>query len=134
MFRQILKIDVTDAKHLTHTFRVPAHQISEVMYIPWYEVSTIGLSTMSIESKKEGKQRIFTVKITFVADSFPLDHLDCVCFRLMTVRRKSYLVGDARPPYCLIETTENFPGRMAESSQKQYTVTWKSLLPPVLFG
>lgn len=133
MFRQILKIDVTDAKHLASVFRAATHQAQANSYVPWAEIPTIGLSSMSVESKKDGKQRIYNVKITFVADSFPLNHLDRLCFRVLTVERKLYLVGDIRPPYCLIETDENYPGRMAESSRKEYTVTWKSLLPPVLY-
>lgn len=101
------------------------------MYIPWYQICTIGLSSMTIDSKKEGKQRIYTTKITFIADSFPLDHLDALCFHLKTVHGESFIVGDYKAPYCLVETSENFPDRMADSSQKQYSVTWESLIQPV---
>lgn len=131
-FKQILTVEATSAQHLIRTIRAHKYGLLEQMYIPWHRVCTIGLSSMTIDSEKQGKQRIYTTKLTFVADDFPLDHLDGLCFRVMTVQRFHYVIGDSRKPYCLIETSENFPSRMSDSSQKQYTVTWKSLLPPVL--
>lgn len=129
LLKQIKKVEIIEAKHLTNSTIVGNSCIILEIYRPFDDLDTIGLSSVESSDKIESKARIYTSKLTaLLAEKIKVGNRK-LCFRVTTVSGEQFLIGTDKSPYPIITFTETYPNSPAAKCGCTMTVTYSNTIP-----
>ena len=100
--------------------------------VDFIEIAIHELVGVSIEDSYENNQKIYTTTASFsTCCKHPFTYRR-MAFRLTSVDGKRYMIGTNSRPYPIIKEKNPFPEKVADSTLKTVTVSWKSLFPMLL--
>lgn len=133
MLRYITKVECCNCLHLANIIALPEkHMAICNSYLPFAEVPTVGLSSLTTEEDVSNGTRTHksTLKSTvctfLVQDTSSLQPL---AFRLTDVEGRQYLLGQNDRPYPLITQSLSAPDKSSEKSIITLTVELQGSIP-----
>lgn len=90
--------------------------------LPWERIDIQTPARMSINSKIDGKNTLFTAQLTFRTCE-EIDDRGHWAFRIQLANGKGMVVGTQLRPYCVIQVQQTMPDNMTDSQLNEVTVT-----------
>ena len=126
--KNIVRVEIIDISLLQGTRIV--NMASAVLDTPFLAFEKINVNVPAhceISDAIEDGERIYTSKLSFkAAEGIPKER---VAFRITAADKSQYLIGTDEKPFPIVLSKANLPGSFSETSQTEYEVTWKGLLP-----
>lgn len=132
ILKQIKKIEVMDASHLSKSNIIKAAYIILPGFVPFKEIDSIGLSSLTVTDKIQGNERIYTSKLTVTLPKRVALPGRKLCFRITTVKGSQYIIGKGSHPYPIVTFTHNYPNSAFSKSTSTMTVSITDIVPPLL--
>lgn len=131
MLRYISKVECCSIIHLSHIITLPEQRAAVCSsYIPFVEVPTVGLSSLSTEDDVSNGIRTHktTLKAT-VCEFLEQQENEILAFRLTDVEGRQYLLGFCDRPYPLVTQLMSSPDKSSEKSIITLTVELQGSIP-----
>lgn len=90
--------------------------------LPWERIDIQTPARMSINSKIDGKNTLFTAQLTFRTCE-EIDDRGHWAFKIQLANGKWMVVGTQLRPYCVIQVQQTMPDNMTDSQLNEVTVT-----------
>ncbi len=93
--------------------------------IPWQKIPVKPSPVMTISSKLEDKNTIYTANLKFLTCQ-ELDEQARYCYLVTTISGEEYLIGSNERPYPVMTTSENMPESVKDNQLYEINVTYSS--------
>ena len=123
----ITKVECIEARYLAGINIVKNTGVLLKKWRNWQKLPTIGLSSLTSETKVVDKETVFTLKLTAeLYNSFSVSgrHL---CYRLTTANGGQFLMGTNESPYTITNVQDNYPGVVTDKSATKLTAEYSNI-------
>lgn len=128
VLNNIYKIEYIESKALKNITVIPGRGVILNMWRNFQNLDTIGLSGVTIATKRINRNTIYTVTLQALLKK----PFECgnsrLCYRLTTITGEKYLLGTERPPFPITTTSENFPSVITDKSGTTLTVEYNNTI------
>jgi len=134
MLRHISKVECCNSIHLAQVISSIEHRIALCQtYIPFIEIETVGLSSLTSEEDVSNGTRIHKNTLKATLCSYLIQNESNaeqpLAFRLTDVEGRQYLLGNINRPYPLVTQSLSCPDKSNEKSVITLTVEMQGNMP-----
>ena len=123
----ITKVECIEARYLAGINIVKNTGVLLNQWRNWQKLPTIGLSSLTSETKVVDKETVFTLKLTAeLYNSFSVSGRR-LCYRLTTANGGQFLMGTNESPYTITNVQDNYPGVVTDKSATKLTAEYSNI-------
>ena len=121
--KRVFYSNSADAPHSisSDTVRVVLSALTEIQVQPFPK--------LEISEKKEGGQRIYTVKLTFKTTDDTLPSLDRKVFYALDINDMVWILGSKNRPYPIVTKSVSLPESAQDNQLNTFQIDYSSILP-----
>lgn len=128
----VKKIEYTNCSDLSEMYILPNDKCRLSPSAVFKEIANFDLVSCTIDDTVDNNSKTYTVNVSFKSSDKELSLGRKLAFRLTQLNGQQFLVGTKYRPYPIIKESNPFPDKPTNSYLKNFTITWKSTLPPLL--
>lgn len=127
MAKNVIKIERAKCVYLQGLIRV-GNTVRLTNDVEWQLINARYPAKLTISSKKESKNTIYNMVLTFLSCNV-LDDCDKFAYRLTLADGRLLLIGSNRRPFPIAQLSETLPDNFSDNQLPEYTVSYSSTKP-----